>query len=47
MYVHNKNYEQMYKHIPKEELPAEYGGTAGTIKDITGRWLEFFKYEFL
>ncbi|KAI8432592.1 hypothetical protein MSG28_013579 [Choristoneura fumiferana] len=38
LYVHNKNYEAMYKHIPKEVLPAEYGGTAGTDKEIIGYW---------
>nr|XP_053605471.1 alpha-tocopherol transfer protein-like [Plodia interpunctella] len=38
LYVHNKNYEEMYKVIPKDHLPAEYGGNAGTIQDITNYW---------
>lgn len=36
LYVHNKNYEELYKYIPQETLPAEYGGNAGTIKEISG-----------
>lgn len=36
LFVHNKNYEEMYKHIPKEILPAEYGGNGGTIPEIMG-----------
>ncbi|KPI93909.1 Clavesin-2 [Papilio xuthus] len=38
LYVHNKNYEEMYKYIPKEILPSEYGGDGGTIKEITDYW---------
>ncbi|XP_026757244.1 alpha-tocopherol transfer protein-like [Galleria mellonella] len=38
LYVHNKNYEEMYKHIPKDILPAEYGGNGGTIKEIVEYW---------
>nr|XP_049708172.1 alpha-tocopherol transfer protein-like [Helicoverpa armigera] len=38
LYVHNKNYEELYKHIPKDVLPAEYGGNAGTIDDISEYW---------
>ncbi|XP_013200524.2 uncharacterized protein LOC106143093 [Amyelois transitella] len=38
LYVHNKNYEEMYKVIPREQLPTEYGGNAGSIKDITDYW---------
>ncbi|XP_063529989.1 retinol-binding protein pinta-like [Cydia strobilella] len=38
LYVHNKNYEAMYEHIPKHMLTAEYGGNAGTEKDITDYW---------
>lgn len=37
LYVHNKNYDEMYKFIPKEYLPKEYGGEAGSIKEITGK----------
>lgn len=42
LYVHNKNYEDMYKYIPKEILPAEYGGDGGTVKEITGN--QFMKF---
>lgn len=38
LYVHNKNYDELYKFIPKEVLPAEYGGTAGTVEEITEHW---------
>ncbi|KAL0894647.1 hypothetical protein ABMA27_013201 [Loxostege sticticalis] len=38
LYVHNKNYDEMYKYIPKEYLPKEYGGEAGSIKEITDYW---------
>ncbi|CAH2238103.1 jg18486 [Pararge aegeria aegeria] len=39
LYVHNKNYEEMYQYIPKEILPAEYGGNCGTFKEINEYWL--------
>ncbi|CAH2066482.1 unnamed protein product, partial [Iphiclides podalirius] len=38
LYVHNKNYDEMYKHIPKEILPTEYGGSGGNIKEIIEYW---------
>ncbi|XP_026326255.1 alpha-tocopherol transfer protein-like [Hyposmocoma kahamanoa] len=38
LHVHNKNYEEMYKYIPKDVLPAEYGGNGGTIKEIIDYW---------
>ncbi|XP_046961266.1 clavesin-1-like [Vanessa cardui] len=39
LYVHNKNYEEMYSHgISKDILPAEYGGNGGTIKEIIDHW---------
>ncbi|KAL0849063.1 hypothetical protein ABMA28_013425 [Loxostege sticticalis] len=34
----HKNVDDLYKTIPKEYLPAEYGGNAGTIKEITAYW---------
>ncbi|CAK1549784.1 unnamed protein product [Leptosia nina] len=40
LYVHNENYEEMYKHIPKDVLPHEYGGSAGTINEIIDYWLK-------
>lgn len=30
--------EALYKHIPKEMLPSEYGGDAGPIQDIVDYW---------
>jgi hypothetical protein len=27
----------MYQAIPKDTLPTEYGGKAGTVKDIVGK----------
>ncbi|CAG9567044.1 unnamed protein product [Danaus chrysippus] len=38
LYVHNNNFEELYKHIPKEILPNEYGGNGGSIKEITEYW---------
>ncbi|XP_068620796.1 uncharacterized protein [Battus philenor] len=38
LYVHNKNYDELYKHIPKDILPVEYGGKGGTIKEIIEYW---------
>ncbi|XP_063838772.1 alpha-tocopherol transfer protein-like [Ostrinia nubilalis] len=38
LYVHNKNYDEMYKSIPREVLPKEYGGDAGTIQEIVDYW---------
>ncbi|KPI93908.1 Alpha-tocopherol transfer protein-like [Papilio xuthus] len=38
LYVHNKNYDEMYKYISKDILPTEYGGEGGTIKEITDYW---------
>lgn len=30
--------EEMYKVIPKECLPKEYGGDGGSIEEITAQW---------
>ncbi|CAG9567045.1 unnamed protein product [Danaus chrysippus] len=38
LYVHNKNFEELYKHVPQEILPKEYGGNGGSIKEITEYW---------
>ncbi|CAH0404715.1 unnamed protein product [Chilo suppressalis] len=38
IFVHNRNYEDMYKYIPKEILPKEYGGYGGTIQEIIDIW---------
>ncbi|XP_075992123.1 alpha-tocopherol transfer protein-like [Anticarsia gemmatalis] len=38
LYVHNKNYDAMYQHIPKDILPKEYGGNGGSVAEITEYW---------
>ncbi|GBP41113.1 Alpha-tocopherol transfer protein [Eumeta japonica] len=38
LYVHNKNYDEMYKYISKDILPAEYGGDGGSIPSIIDYW---------
>ncbi|XP_063529629.1 uncharacterized protein LOC134740905 [Cydia strobilella] len=40
IHVHNKDYEGLYKHVPKEILPAEYGGNSGTIQEINEYWIQ-------
>jgi hypothetical protein len=37
MYVHGKNFDSLYKNIPQRLLPTEYGGEAGTIKELNGK----------
>lgn len=39
IYVH-ENLDTMYEYVPKEILPEEYGGYAGSIVDINNMWLE-------
>ncbi|CAB3231193.1 unnamed protein product [Arctia plantaginis] len=36
--VHNKNYSSMYKTIPKSILPIEYGGSDGSVQELTDHW---------
>lgn len=36
IHIHS-NLEDLYKFVPKEMLPAEYGGDAGPIKDLNGK----------
>lgn len=36
--VHGSDIKSVYKSIPQRLLPAEYGGEAGTIKDLTDEW---------
>jgi len=40
MYVHGSDLESLHKQIPKDILPKEYGGTNGTVEEITKYWLE-------
>jgi hypothetical protein len=34
--MHGSNMEAVYKHIPQKMLPTEFGGTAGTMKELNG-----------
>ncbi|GBP41120.1 Alpha-tocopherol transfer protein [Eumeta japonica] len=36
----HKNYEDLHQSISKEVLPAEYGGTGGTIAEIAEYWVQ-------
>lgn len=38
LFVHNKDIEGMYKYIPKDILPSEYGGNGGTTEEIIEYW---------
>nr|XP_019550290.2 uncharacterized protein LOC109420412 [Aedes albopictus] len=38
LYVHGHDLESLYRHVPKRLLPAEYGGDAGSLKDIIANW---------
>ncbi|KAK4297854.1 hypothetical protein Pmani_029763 [Petrolisthes manimaculis] len=39
IHIHGSNLTKMYKHVPREMLPREYGGTSGTIQDIADYWV--------
>ncbi|KAF7281596.1 alpha-tocopherol transfer protein-like [Rhynchophorus ferrugineus] len=36
----HSNYESLHKAIPKEILPEEYGGTAGTLQEFHDAWMK-------
>ncbi|XP_077293674.1 retinol-binding protein pinta-like [Arctopsyche grandis] len=38
IHIHNEDMEALYKFIPKEILPTEYGGAAGPIQDMIDHW---------
>jgi len=40
--VHGKDLEAMYEKVPKNLLPKEYGGDAGSILDLAGMNKKFF-----
>lgn len=46
-HIHSK-YESLYDYIPQECLPAEYGGSNGTVQDVIDTWekklLEYKSY---
>ncbi|KAM7344537.1 alpha-tocopherol transfer protein-like isoform 2-T2 [Cochliomyia hominivorax] len=50
MFVYGANLEELYKIIPQDLLPQEYGGKAGNLQDLIDQWeqkvlshLEYFK----
>uniref|UniRef100_A0A1B0CUX6 CRAL-TRIO domain-containing protein n=2 Tax=Lutzomyia longipalpis TaxID=7200 RepID=A0A1B0CUX6_LUTLO len=42
LHVHGDNLESLYEHIPKKLLPKEYGGEAGSVKELTVKWEKKF-----
>lgn len=40
---HSDNYETLYEAVPKQLLPTEYGGEAGSINDLHKSWMETFE----
>ncbi|XP_077292354.1 retinol-binding protein pinta-like [Arctopsyche grandis] len=43
MFLHSGNVEAVYKYVPKEIFPAEYGGDAGPIDDLRDYWKNKFE----
>ncbi|XP_050699348.1 retinol-binding protein pinta-like [Eriocheir sinensis] len=39
IHIHGNNLESLHKSVPREMLPQEYGGTAGTLASIAEYWL--------
>lgn len=37
IFVHS-DMESLYKYVPKDMLPEEYGGTAGKVQDLHGKF---------
>jgi hypothetical protein len=37
IHIHS-NMEDLYKHVPKSMMPTEYGGDAGSVKDLSEQW---------
>jgi hypothetical protein len=37
IFIHS-SMDDLYKYVPKDMLPAEYGGNAGSVKDINDQW---------
>lgn len=40
IHVHPDGLESLYKFVPREILPSEYGGDAGSIQEIHGKSLQ-------
>ncbi|KAL0267299.1 UNVERIFIED_CONTAM: hypothetical protein PYX00_009611 [Menopon gallinae] len=50
IFIHTDGFESLYKYVPKEMLPEEFGGLAGPIAEINEQWLrklETYKDWFL
>lgn len=39
IHIHGSNLSSLHKSVPREMLPLEYGGTAGTVASIAEYWL--------
>ncbi|KPI98994.1 Alpha-tocopherol transfer protein-like [Papilio xuthus] len=39
-FIKEKIRDRLYKHVPKEMLPAEYGGNAGPMNDLHNAWVK-------
>lgn len=44
MVVHGSNREELYKTVPQELLPNEYGGKAGSMKELNGKFINNYYY---
>lgn len=44
IFLHS-NIEDLYKYVPKEMLPSEYGGGAGPIKNISGEYEILYNFD--
>lgn len=42
IFIHPDGFESLYKYVPKEMLPEEFGGLAGPIAEINGIILAAF-----
>ena len=38
MHFHTDGLESLYDHVPRDMLPSEYGGKAGSLSEIKIKW---------